>query len=290
MPAARLYSDQRVGYWRKGMRELNFGDALSELLYRELTKRNMRDRRAGRYKRDFDVVRLIGSVISDHQIEIDLTHSRADRAPKIAFWCCGKRDPHPLNEELQRHCVFLGARGPLTRDALGLPAETPLGDPALLLPLLYAPRIDPGLADKSICVPHFLEPKSDRRLIEETGVDLVVRPNIAASFDAIRRAIDQIVSARFVLCGALHAAILRCAYNLPFGYFDSGYVDVPFKWDDFAGSIGVGARFASNLPQGEAYYAEDLAGKIRKPDLLALLDCAPIIAPRALRARAKELK
>ncbi|WP_036289333.1 hypothetical protein [Methylosinus sp. PW1] len=120
---ARLYSDQIVGYWRKGMRELNFGDALSELLYRELTKRSMRDRRAGRYKSDFDVVRLIGSVISDHQIEIDLSHSRADRAPKIAFWCCGKRDPHPLSEELQRHCVFLGARGPLTRDALGLPAE-----------------------------------------------------------------------------------------------------------------------------------------------------------------------
>lgn len=38
---ARLYSDQMVGYWRKGMRELNFGDALSELLYRELTKRSM---------------------------------------------------------------------------------------------------------------------------------------------------------------------------------------------------------------------------------------------------------
>jgi hypothetical protein len=31
------------------------------------------------------------------------------------------------------------------------------------------------------------------------------------------------------LAGALHGAIIACAYRVPFAYYDSGKIDLPFK-------------------------------------------------------------
>ncbi|MBN8909980.1 MAG: hypothetical protein J0H99_26030 [Rhodospirillales bacterium] len=156
-----MFTGKAVAYWRKGLRTQNFGDLLSELLFRELTGRSLLNPFTGRRVAPFDTIHLLGSVISNYHVTADLEHGRGFGAQKIAFWCCGKRDGSTLDEELLEHCVFLGARGPLTRDALHLPAETPLGDPALLLPAIYRPHIDRNLADKTLCVPHFLEKKPD---------------------------------------------------------------------------------------------------------------------------------
>ena len=41
--------------------------------------------------------------------------------------------------------------------------------------------------------------------------------------------IAAIVAAEFVLAGALHAAVVACAYDVPFAYYDSGDIDLPFK-------------------------------------------------------------
>ncbi len=282
-----MNSDYRIAYWLKGLSVQNFGDFLSELLFSKLSAKSRTDADAGQFAGNFDSVHLIGSVIADSHIKKDLEHARVRGRKKIAYWCCGKRDEKPLDPDLQDKVAFFGIRGPLSRDALGLPARTTLGDPALLLPLLYTPRRVAKYAAKSVCVPHFLETKTDSQLLRETGVDFIVRPNIAADMASLFAFIDKVVSAKFVLCGALHATILRCAYEKSYAYYNSGYIDVPFKWRDFAASVGVGSEFASNLRQGQALYRQTIEGRMSLPPLDPILACAPIIAAPALRARAQ---
>jgi hypothetical protein len=274
-------------YWTKGLKQQNFGDFLTEVFFRAFSRRTFLDRNAGRKSGDYDVMHLVGSVISNYHISSDLEHAKGEGAQKVAFWGCGMRATEPLDAELNRHCVFLGARGPLTRDQLQLPRETPLGDPALLLPLFYRPKLDVEFLDTSVCVPHFLDPRSDDDIRSLTGADKVLRPVIPATLESAYKFMDQILSARFVLCGALHAAIVRCAFGSSFGYFESGMVDVPFKWDDFALSIGILPRFSQTIAESEAFYREKVAAKIVLPPLTPLLMCSPLTPPRVLVARAR---
>ena len=128
-----------VRYWRhKGPGGLqNFGDYLTELFLAEMLALP---------RCPADAFHLIGSVIHEPRLYRTLGEVGADPATaKVAFWGCGLRSETPLSAVARERCVFLGVRGPLTRDVLGLPADTVLGDPGLLLPLLQpAPRQRPG--------------------------------------------------------------------------------------------------------------------------------------------------
>ena len=102
----------------------------------------------------------------------------------------------------------------------------------------------------------------------------------------LREIIRLIAGADFVLSGSLHAAIAACAYGVPFAFFDSGHVDVPFKWDDFAASIGILPLFARTLAEGRAIYGDVLAATCRPPALSPLLHAAPfqVLPDMLLRA------
>lgn len=268
-------SDYRISYWRKGLQTQNFGDTLSELFFQALARKGWFSSQVPRARRDFDVIHLIGSVISDAHIERDLEHVRAAGLSTIAFWGCGKRDNRPLRSDLIPHCAFLGVRGPLTRDALGLPSDTPIGDPGLLVPLFHRSKRSEASAGRTICVPHFLDRLSDEELIARTGADLIVRPNIPPDDGSLTGMIDTIVSAKFVLAGALHAAIIACAFEVPFAYFDSGAIDVPFKWQDFSASINIPCNFATSIDEGWSIYERDIRPSYRRPNLVSLLECCP---------------
>src|SRR5579884_3442665 len=69
-----MRSDHRISYWRKGQHPQNFGDMLSELLFSALCRGSWMDPKAGRARSDYDVIHLLGSVISDWHIERDLEH------------------------------------------------------------------------------------------------------------------------------------------------------------------------------------------------------------------------
>jgi hypothetical protein len=283
---AALSSDRRLTYWLKGRSALNFGDFLSELLLAAIGQKIWHEPAAGQPRGDYDVIHLLGSVISTPHIQRGLEHARWPAGRNIVFWGCGKRDAAPIESELLSHCDFRGVRGPLTRDALELPADTVLGDPGLLLPLLHQPAAMPDIAGKTICVPHFLDTLSDRELLQRTGADQVMRPVLRPDMAELRRFIDIIAGARFILAGALHAAITACAFGTPFSYFDSGYVDVPFKWDDFARSIGIPVVFAHSVVEGLSLHASELKPRIAVPPLAPILANAPFQPPRLLIRRA----
>jgi Polysaccharide pyruvyl transferase len=276
-----MNSDSRISYWLKGQPIQNFGDMLSEALFEGLKRKGLFNWIQGRMIGDYDVVHLIGSCISDYHIAKDLEYVRGAGGRRIAFWGCGLRSNEQLRPDLMAHCAFLGVRGPLTRDVLGLPKHLALGDPGLLMPYVYTPTPCEAFANKTICVPHFLEKQSDDDLLAMSGCQVILRPNLPSGVESIRRFIDALISARFILAGALHAAIVACAYRRPFAYFDSGYIDVPFKWADFAASLAMPCRFAKTVEEGaHAFQLQSIECKI--PPLTDLLSCAPYRPPKLL--------
>lgn len=225
-----------------------------------------------------DVYRLVGSVITAARIKSDVETIARKGDARVAFWGCGCRDEVALAPQALAHASFHGVRGPLTRTVLGLPADTPLGDPGLLLPLLHVPRPSERTRRKTIFVPHIHDVLRGPQefLLQCSKADIVVSPVIDNTLEAVERFIDDICSAEFVIAGSLHAAIIACAYGVPFSYFDTGYVDQPFKWRDFSASIGTGTYFPRTRQDAEAVYRNLLKGRIRRPPLAPLLMAAPL--------------
>lgn len=257
-----------VRYWRQDKPDemQNFGDYLTEMLL---------DRLFILPSYPADAYHLIGSVITEHQIREDfdrLNISNADGT--VAFWCCGMRDDQPLPPWALEHARFFGVRGPHSRQALGLPPETVIGDPGLLAPLLH-PVWRRYRRSEALCIVHVLDPKPDREILQETGADRVVRAEIPGTEAALCAFLEMIARAKFILSGALHGAIIACAYGVPFSYYDSGYVDVPFKWDDFSASVGIPCLFAKTIADGQEIYNEALKAAYVPLPLTPLLSVAP---------------
>jgi len=169
--------------------------------------------------------------------------------------------------------MFLGVRGPLTREILGLPPDTTIGDPGLLLPLLVEKPAKPH--GGTVCVTHFHENRTPSDIKSQTGVDVVVSAAIGLGLERVKDLVSCIAGASFVLSGALHAAIVAAAYGVPFAYFDSGHVDLPFKWLDFAASVGIPCAFARTIRDGKRLYADEIQARYTPLPLLPLLANAP---------------
>lgn len=265
--------DERIRYFVKGDPMQNFGDYLPELLAKAFLLHP---------RIDADVYRLIGSVIEPEWIRRDLRRATGIARGSVVFWGCGKRDATPLDARTHALCRFFGVRGPLTRDVLGLPADTVLGDPGLLAPLMHRPAAA-DTAGQSICIPHIHDAKSDAELLAISGAEQVLRPQIQASEAALCRILDRIAAARFVLTASLHGAIVACAYGRPFAFWDNGHVDVVFKWQDFAASIGVPCSFVPDLAEGERVFAQMFVPRIVVPPLAPILDACPFaVRPAAM--------
>ena len=254
--------DDRVNWFVRGAARQNFGDFLPVMFCAQALARP---------RVEADMFLLVGSVISERHVDLLRRRAGLERDAQTAFWGCGARSnardalPDPSTS------TYCGVRGPLTRNLLGLSADTPLGDPGFLLPLFHAPRTDEETRGKAICVPHFDDRRDGAALLAASGAEAVVRPGVDANLASLSRCIDAIASADFVLSASLHGAIVAAAYGRPFAFWDPGRIDVPFKWRDFALSIGREARFAGDLAEGEK-----LAGaNVSLPPLLPLASTCP---------------
>ena len=152
----------------------------------------------------------------------------------------------------------------------------------MLLPLLYGPRPSTTTKGKAICVPHFEDRKSDEELLAISRADVVIRPNIKNSIKDLLRILDDIASARFVLAGSLHSAIVACAYGVPFCFWDNGHLDVPFKWRDFSGSVNIGTSFVTSVEDGRNVYDGLHRKNLKRPPLFPILAAAPFHVKKPL--------
>lgn len=257
----------------------NFGDTLWEILI-ELFDMSLLP--PGSKARD-NLYFLIGSVLSEGWIEA-VTGALRSAESKVVFWGCGWRG-EPVSQRLLARADIASVRGPRTARGLALDPALALGDTGFLLPLLR-PRIAPISPQGVLAVPHFLDPRHDELLAAPhlVGASAAVSPIVQskAETEAVIRMISQ---AEFVLAGAMHSAVVAAAYDVPFAFLDNRFIDCPEKWHDLAESMGLQARFVTDIEGGRAAYAEQQP-TLRMPSLRALLDASPLPVKPEYRQRA----
>lgn len=242
----------------------------------------------------------IGSVLSERILQ-NITEP-------VDVWGCGWRGA-TLQSSIISRMRFHAVRGPETVAGLGLPPDTPIGDPALLLPQLLSGR--PKQHGRTLVIPHFYctERMSAIQRCRSTGCDKFLStkiigkpvPGVRSSPIGIgamlktylklgvpihtgRQAIYAIAGAGFVLTGSLHGAIISQAYGVPWAAYDDGYVNVPEKWYDWAAYLGVPIEFVTTLAEGKRWWeTKGCTGAIR--DLSALLSAFPYPISSEIRQR-----
>ncbi|MCG2582830.1 polysaccharide pyruvyl transferase family protein [Massilia sp. TS11] len=228
---------------------------------------------------------LIGSFICDYNL------SRVvDAGRKPVLVGAGYRG-EIVSGALIDQSIFVACRGRHTHELLrqhrlNVPV---IGDPAVVLPILVPRRR--RLRRPSLLVPHIGDPQRTQYVPGEHGCDALVQAETRDTDDLIRL-IRDISSARFVLAGAMHAAIIAYAYGVPFAFFRpaSGYLDCPYKWEDWLTSISetmIPVHFVEHLADGQAWfdrYCASLPAPRMVPVLSAygrLGDLRPWLALRA---------
>lgn len=134
--------------------------------------------------------------------------------------------------EVQYHCV----RGPVTARVLGLPADRPLTDGAILAPLVDRFRFAPAnAAGRTVIVPHYetIAFSGWSRTARLAGFDLV---DPRGTPEAV---IGALAGARLVLTESLHGAILADTYGVPWRGFAVSRNFSTAKWADWTASLGL---------------------------------------------------
>lgn len=143
------------------------------------------------------------------------------------------------SERISSRPTCLAVRGPLTRSHVlsqGLNCPEIYGDPAMLIPLFFRPRITQPECP-ALVVPHF---KHDSLLYKLSGLDyLDIRVANIADIEAV---INKICSARTVLTSSLHVFIICVAYHVPVTVFQLEGVSIGgdnVKFSDFCLGVGL---------------------------------------------------
>jgi pyruvyltransferase len=216
-----VYGDRRrpvrskrvnVYYWRHPSGD-NVGDLLSQVVVDfVVARKNLRPEAPLRQTRRLFAV---GSVID------------AARCA-MTVWGSGL---HHYGARIPRVRLDVRAvRGPLTRQALlagGVPCPEVYGDPALLLPLFYAPA--PAKRERFCVIPHFSREESYFRDYGDRVLSTMTSD--------WRGFIERIVSCELVVSGSLHGVIIAEAYGVPAVLLSDIDTDW-FKYEDYYLSTG----------------------------------------------------
>lgn len=129
------------------------------------------------------------------------------------------------DKEIERYNVnFLAVRGPLTRDLIkGSEVPEIYGDPAILLPLLYNPKVEKK--HNVGYLPHYV----DKELVRNK-VDVFIDVE-----DDWQNIVRQIKSCRKIVTSSLHGIILAEAYGVPVEWvrYSNRILGGDFKFQDY---------------------------------------------------------
>lgn len=186
----------------------NFGDALNPWLWPQLLGHRLDD----------DASRLflgIGTIL------------RADVPAARAYHVLGSGGgygPYPKIDERWR---FYAVRGPLTAQALGLPAETVATDAAALLSTIELPAPRPGLAVGFM--PHFqaMHRIPWRALCQRLGLRYLDPRG------PVEELLAEIRGCRCIFAEAMHAAIVADTCRVPWVRVTTGGHVLDSKWEDW---------------------------------------------------------
>ena len=264
-------SKLRGYYWKEAQFLGNLGDALAPMIIAALGYELIPQTASGAaVLNEGRCLLTIGSLLTQAML--------TSFTGALDIWGCGWKGVCPPPSVLAQVRIY-AVRGPQTAAGLGLPATTPLGDPALLLPHLLPQRIRSH--GRTVVVPHLhrIRGMSAAQRCRLTGcaemvtTQVIQRQGIGRSgwqrqlLALIKNwlrygarpstswgAIARIAGADFVLTGSLHGAILAQAYGIPWAAYDDGYIDAPAKWADWAAYLGIQLQFVATLAAGQQWW------------------------------------
>ncbi|WP_375049747.1 polysaccharide pyruvyl transferase family protein [Bradyrhizobium sp. 8-10B] len=207
-----------LAFWCRTPSRPNFGDALTPWLIHRLSGSHPRFVPPSHGQDKFFVT---GSIVS---------LARAN----CIVWGCGIMN---ADDRISTEARLLAVRGPLTRRrALACGADCPevYGDPALLLPRLFAPpravRRSPSLA------PHFSDvARLDAAGLATSGLRVI---DLQSPIETV---ITKICQSEWLVSSSLHGLIVSHAYSIPAVWIK--FRDLPSgdgsKFRDYYASLGI---------------------------------------------------
>lgn len=262
---AGFYRKTHKLYYHKS--DLNFGDILSRYIVERLIGKEVH----ATDKRDAYKIVAIGSLISDKTVRTG-----------GVFWGTGVQGMSVSKNTKPEHPVsFRAVRGPVTRNHLvsaGFDCPPIYGDPALLLPRFYSPKVSKKY--KLGYVPHLIHTNHLMCTEDVRKISLGLNHN---SNEEIHRIIDEINECETIISSSLHGVIVANAYGIPAKYMRVHGIPLAgiesLKFSDYFQSVSMPDQEPVILTPGQTVTEEfsDLISKTvdLKIDLDLLLDSFP---------------
>lgn len=242
----------------------NWGDDINYFLLKELTKKEI-------IIRNWSLPCRLG--LCDDYICIGSTLSMLATSRSIVWGTGVISDKEKLPARPKR---VLAVRGPLTRKWLlsqNVPCPEVYGDPALLAPYVYTPKVEKEF-DFGL-IPHYSElesPVVQRFLSKNPNVHLI---NIS-KYEAWTDFIDEINKCNYIISSSLHGIIISDAYRVPCAWLkpSASIIGETFKYYDYFESTSYADRKTCSLSWNSISKQLD-AWISPKIDLSPLIDSAP---------------
>lgn len=231
----------RLYWWRD---EPNFGDAASEYIIRHLfgavewrqpqiTIRSI----LGYLKNSiihgtpFKMIYIKGYVFPWQKALFGIGSILDSATYKSLVWGSGFREEYSTFKGGKVYAV----RGKLSLQKVPINhrvGSVALGDPALLLPLVYQPKKEK--LHKVSIIPHFVEFDYFYQKYSSKYHIIDVRTEI------VERVIDEICSSQYVMSSSLHGVIIAQAYGIPVLWIKHGWINSSdFKFKDYFSGVNI---------------------------------------------------
>ena len=214
-----VYVSYAIPRWKKN--NVNFGDDINAVLVEFFSGKKVIPYQFAWFPQKHFL--CIGSVLQWYS------------SPNAVVWGTGMLQKDFVKKPKKIYAV----RGPKTREVLlkqGIECPMVYGDPALLLPYIYKPKLEKKY--KISIVPHAVERSFfDNKKDSCNGahfIDIV-------HYGSWKNFIDEICSSEVVLTSSLHAVIVADAYGIPNLWCQfSDYIanEDCFKFHDYFASVG----------------------------------------------------
>jgi autotransporter strand-loop-strand O-heptosyltransferase len=185
--------------------EKNWGDIISKFILEHFSGKKLKDDDVLHFDENGEIPHKDGKIIG-------VGSSMVFTKPNDYIWGTGCIDDNSIGDEPKK---IYSVRGPLTHELLtsiGWDVPKIYGDPALLFPKIYNPKITKKY--KYGLIPHYVDYNTSHGLesineLENLGVKII---NVTVG---IYEFIDQILECEFILSSSLHGLIAADAYQIP---------------------------------------------------------------------------
>ncbi|MFO7996475.1 MAG: polysaccharide pyruvyl transferase family protein, partial [Dehalococcoidia bacterium] len=264
-----------IWHWREERKHINFGDYITEVLVKEFGYKTLNYCNASALKAlpTFDFCLLI--------IGSELHRGMMDHLDVAQLYVWGQGKGHGeyfdiTREPYSNKVKIFAVRGPHTIRQLNLDERTPIGDPALLMPLFVHVKRNPA-EYKITYIPHWTNRANWEAKKGKLGAERFV--DIMCTRRGFWSKLSEIVSSKFVLTNSFHTAVVCHAYGTPWALClaDGDELNFPDKWRDFFEFLGVQDKPVAvrNYAEGLQWW-DEIGSRAKTRDLLPLLDSFPL--------------